>query len=133
MSDKEHSASRYILQIIPDSQIALFHWVGPITLKDRRQNIQRMVEFCETHGVHNLIVDGRDQVSETGTMDSFYFGKEVSDEMTGLRIAVVHRFDDDSLPFIETVAQNRGASTKAFHSIDEARTWLVSLAEPSQS
>ncbi len=133
MSDKEHSASRYILQIIPDSQIALFHWVGPITLKDRRQNIQRMVEFCETHGVRNLIVDGRDQVSETGTMDSFNFGRDVSVEMRGLRIAVVYRFNDDSLPFISTVAHNRGALTKDFHSIDEARTWLESLAEPSPS
>ena len=88
-----------------------------------------MVQFCEAHGVRDLIIDGRDQFSETDILDSYDFGSEVPVELRGLRIAVVHRSDDDSLRFIETVAFNRGAMTRAFLDLDEARRWLESLDE----
>ena len=29
----------YTIDVIPDSEIALFHWVGPITLEDRLNNL----------------------------------------------------------------------------------------------
>lgn len=132
MSSKEHEESSYTLEVIPGSRIALFHWSGPITLEDRRQNVQKMVEFCKANEVRNLIVDGRDQLSETDTLESFQFADEVvPDEMKGLRIAVIYRSDDDSLSFIETVAHNRGARTKAFQGINEARAWLESFDEPT--
>ena len=121
--------SRYTLSIIPDSSIALFRWTGPITLQDRNENRRRMVEFCKEKGVHRLIVDGREQESKTDIVDSYEFAKDVPMEMRGLTIAVVHRTDDESLPFIETVAFNRGSGTRAFLSFDEARTWLSSLDE----
>lgn len=125
----QQSEIRYQLKQLGDSNIALFHWVGPITLDDRRRNMTRMAQFCQANQLKNLLIDGRDQISRTDTYESFDVGKEVPEQLRGLKIAVVHRSDDDSLPFIETVASNRGAVTKAFLSIDAARAWLESCDE----
>ena len=129
---KDEKDARFTLSIIPDSNIALFHWSGPITFQDRMENRRRMVDFCKARGVHRLIVDGREQESKTDIVDSYEFAKDVPLEMRGLTIAVVHRADDESLPFIETVAFNRGSGTRAFLDFDEARTWLSSLDEPRE-
>ena len=127
MSVMEKEDSHYTLEIIPQSDIALFHWYGPITLEDRRQNVKRMVSFCHEQGVKNLIIDGRDQLSKTETVEAFEFGSEVPINMKGLRIAVVCRPDDIVLKFIETVAHNRGAITNNFASVELARYWLESF------
>ena len=132
-TDQETKDTQYTLSVLPESQIALFHWTGPITLDDRRQSRRRMVDFCRAHGLRKLLVDGRDQESKTSVLDAYDFGEEVSQEMHGLTIAVVHRSEDESLPFIEMVASNRGSYTKAFLSFDEARAWLESQNVPSQS
>ncbi|MGI9515962.1 MAG: hypothetical protein ACR2NP_02855 [Pirellulaceae bacterium] len=77
-----------------------------------------------------VIVDGRDQMPETGTLDSFNLGKEVPHELRGLQIAVVHRPEDRSLPFIAMVANNRGSQASSFVDFDGAQRWLESLPEP---
>ena len=122
MTDTEKPS--YTIALIPGTRIALFHWVGPITLDDRRTNRDVIVNFCEEHGINDVIIDGRDQESKTSVMESFNFGTEVPAGFRGLRLAVVHRPDDESLQFIEAVAGNRGSSTKSFVTVDEARTWL---------
>ena len=127
MSAQEQEDSHYSLELIPESDIVLFHWRGPITLEDRRHNVKRMVGFCHEHGIRNLIIDGRDHISKTGTLDAFEFGTEVPIDMKGLRIAVVCRPDDVTLKFIETVAHNRGAVTNNFASIELAKYWLESF------
>jgi hypothetical protein len=114
--------------MIPGTDIAVFHWVGPITLEDRQQNAKRCVEFCASRNVRRIIIDGRDQVSETDIMDSFGFAKDVPTEMAGLRMAVVYRPEDKALKFIETVAFNRGARTRSFVDFDAAKAWLASDA-----
>ena len=137
MSRADEAASSYTLELIPQSRIALFQWVGPITLADRKKNLGIMADFCKAHDVYRIIVDGREQIPETGVFDSFELGKDVPKEMRELIIAVVHRDDDESLRFIETVAYNRGARTRAFLDFDEARAWLESFdeeeSEPSRS
>ena len=127
MTDSDESS--YTIDMIPGTQIALFHWIGPITLDDRRNNVDIITRFCRLNGVNDVIIDGRDQESKTSTMESFNFGSEVPAGFRGLRLAVVHRPDDDSLQFIEAVAGNRGSATKAFLDIDEARAWLESTAD----
>ena len=117
----------YSLKIIPESDIAVFHWAGPITYRDRLENLDRMSDFCRDKAVHKLIIDGRDQQSQTGVVESFQFAEAVPKAFMGLRVAVVRRADDDSLEFIETVASNRGSFTRSFLDIDEAREWLESL------
>ena len=125
----EPDTASYTIELIPDTQIALFHWVGPITLDDRRNNRNVIVEFCRANGVRDVIIDGRDQISKTSTMESYNFGSEVPSGFRGLRLAIVHRPDDNSLQFIEAVAGNRGSATKAFEHLDAARAWLESTAE----
>ena len=121
---------KYTLEIIPGTRIALYQWTGPITLEDRRRNRKEVIEFCQKEGVRSVLIDGREQVSKTGTMETFSFGTELPEEVRGFRIALVHRPDDDSLPLIATVAANRGWTTKSFLNIDEARAWLEAMEEP---
>ena len=130
MTDSEKSS--YSIDLIPGTRIALFHWVGPITLQDRRNNRDVITEFCRQHQVSDVIIDGRDQESRTTTMESFNFGSEVPAGFRGLRLAVVYRPDDDSLQFIEAVAGNRGSATRAFLDIAEAQAWLESTASSAE-
>lgn len=122
-------AASYDMDVLRGTDIAVFRWVGPITLKDRRDNTQRMQQFCKKRGLRRIIIDGREQESETDIVDSYEFGAEVPVEMAGLTLAVVHRPDDESLKFIETVAYNRGSRTRAFQDFEAARAWLESLDE----
>ena len=126
MTDSEKPS--YTIERIPGTNIALFHWTGPITLEDRRNNRDVITEYCRQHHIKDVIIYGRDQESRTNTMESFNFGSEVPAGFRGLRLAVVHRPDDDSLQFIEAVAGNRGSATRAFLDIAEAQAWLESTA-----
>lgn len=123
----------YTIDVIPDSEIALFHWVGPITLEDRLNNLEIMAAFCAENSVRKMIIDGRDQQSETDTIESWQFGSAVPEAFRGLCVAVVHRPDDKSLALIETVAFNRGSTTRSFTDFDEARNWLDLLGGPPAS
>lgn len=126
-SQTDEAGHQLLLQVLPDTQIALCRWSGPMTLEDRVKCRQQMVEFCNSQNVDNLLIDGREQRSRTDIVDSYDFAKDVPEEMYGLNIAVVHRPDDESLRFIETVAFNRGAQTRAFTDYDAALRWLESL------
>ena len=122
---KQHP--NYTLSVLPGTDIGVFHWVGPITLEDRVKNLDRMVSFCNERRLKKIIIDGRDQISQTDTIDAYTFGKQVPKALRGLRVAVVHRPDDDTLEFIETVAFNRGAGTRAFHDFGQAQVWLEAI------
>lgn len=124
MGDKK---ATYTINLIPNTDIALFHWVGPIAVQDRFKNLDVMADFCRERGLRKLIIDGRDQVSRSAEIDSFDFGAAVPTAFSGLNVAVVHRPDDDTLKFIETVAFNRGSGTKAFVDIHQARSWLEAI------
>ncbi len=124
-----NDAASFSLEILKGSDIAVFRWVGPISLQDRRNNTRRMREFCSQQGVTRIIIDGREQLSQTDIVDSYEFAAEVPSQLPGLTLAVVHRPDDESLKFIETVAYNRGSRTRAFQDFEAARAWLESLDE----
>jgi|TARA_B100001964_G_C14089457_1_gene534132 DNA gyrase/topoisomerase IV subunit B len=100
-----------------------------ITLEDRRKNRKRIVEFCQQEGVTRVIIDGRDQESKTSITETFSFGAEVPEEMRGIAVAIVYRPGDQALPFIDTVAANRGSTTKSFLFMEEARAWLEAQEE----
>ena len=132
MGRKDKTGS-YTFNLLPGTDVALFHWTGPITLEDRIRNLDRMVDFCEANDVFKLVIDGRDQESLTGTLENYDFGAQVPKAFRRLRVAVVHRQDDDSLHFIETVAFNRGAGTHAFTDFDEALHWLETVIQDDAS
>jgi len=117
----------FTIDLIPNTDIALFHWVGPISVQDRFRNLDLMTEFCGERGLRKLIIDGRDQEPRSVAIDSFDFGAAVPKAFRGLNVAVVHRPDDDTLRFIETVAFNRGSGTKAFIDIHQAQSWLEAI------
>lgn len=121
----------YTLEVMPGGQIARFHWRGPITTRDRRDNVRRMVDFCRDRHIQCLLIDGRDQEPVGPIVDNFDFGSTIPVEMRGLRIAVVHRPDDEALPFIETVAFNRGGNTQSFVDTERALEWLEPFTRPA--
>ena len=113
-SDRRDKKATYTIGLIPNTDIALFHWVGPITVDDRIKNLDLMVDYYHEKGVTKLIIDGRDQEPQTGAVESYDFGTMVPTAFRGLIVAIVHRPDDETLKFIETVAFNRGSGTNAF-------------------
>lgn len=125
---KKARDATYSLSLIPDTDIALFRWVGPINLEDRINNIRLMADFCNKNDVRKILVDGRDQRSETDLLDSFDLGTRVPATFRDLWAAIVCRPDDESLRSIETIAFNRGASTRSFNDFDTARSWLESVS-----
>ncbi len=127
MPQRVQQAPEYSLDVIPGSRIARFHWCGPITPEDRKDNVRRMVTFCREHHLQNLLIDGRCQQPVGGTIEDFDFGSRVPMEMRGLRIAVLHNPDDEALKFIETVAFNRGGNTQPFTEQEAALQWLQSF------
>ena len=127
MTDDTSSTDIHVtLTQLPGTDIGLFHWAGPITAEDRARNLRQMSEYCKANNLSKLLIDGREQDNRTGVMDSYSFGASVPDAFRGLNVAVVHRPDDETLLFIETVAFNRGSGTKAFTDYDEAVAWLES-------
>ena len=124
---KDKSAS-YSLTVIPETDIALFRWVGPITLEDRVKNLERMADFCNANDLRKILIDGRKQESETDLLDAFDFGTRVPSAFSRLWAAIVYRPGDESLKSIETIAFNRGASTRAFANFSDAEAWLVSVS-----
>ncbi len=123
--------ANYTLEVMPGGKIARFHWRGPITTRDRQNNVRRMVEFCRDRHIQCLLIDGRDQEPVARIVDDFDFGSSVPRQMRGLRIAVVHRPDDEALPFIETVAFNRGGNTQSFVDTKAALKWLEPFTSPA--
>ena len=122
------------LSIIPGTRIALFIWVGPITLDDRERNRKEIVAFCQKEGVKNVIIHGLHQEPQTGLMQDFGFGEELPTEMRGFNIAIVRSREDKTLKFIDNVAANRGANTKSFHTLEEAQVWLTpKVSMPSKA
>ena len=125
---------KYELSIIPGTRIALFHWMGAITLDDRKRNRKEIFAFCQKEGIKHLIIDGRHQEPHTGLMQDFGFGEELPTEMRGFKIAIVRSREDKSLKFINNVAANRGAITKSFHTLEEAQDWLTpKVSMPSKA
>ena len=118
------STVSYDLTIMPETQIGLFCWSGPITVEDRKKNLDRIATFCEENGLTRLIVDTRQQVNRTSTMQMFDFSAMVSKVMGGVRIAIVRHTTDAETQFGEDVAANRGACSRSFSTVEEAQDWL---------
>ncbi len=114
----------YELTIVPGTQIALFCWSGPITLEDRQRNLERLTQFCSENDISQVIVDTRQQVHMTGTMENFDFGVLLSKAMRGIQFAIVGHSSDDEVEFVDNVAANRGAHCRSFVTLEEAQRWL---------
>ena len=117
----------YELKVIPNTQIASFCWSGLVTLKERKKNVKIMAQFCRENGISQLIVDTRQQLSDTLTIDMYDFGAAIPKVMRGIQVAVVCRPSDKDTQFGETVAADRGAESHLVYSIEEAMNWLAAV------
>ena len=116
----------YELKIIPDTRIAYFCWSGPITLEDRKEGRERIVQFCRENSIIQVIVDTREQINKARTMQMFEFAADLPEVMRGFHIAIVWQPDDKETRFVETVAANRGAIIRTFLTLEDAQRWLES-------
>ena len=117
----------YELKVIPNTQIALFCWSGLVTLKDRKKNVKIMAQFCRENSISQLIVDTRQQLSDTLTSEMYDFGAAIPNVMRGIQIAVVCRPSDRDTQFAETVAAERGTESHLVYTIEEAISWLDAI------
>ena len=114
----------YELTIMPGTRIVLFRWSGPITLKDRKRNLERVLQFCRENGIGQVIVDTRQQVNKTTTMQMFAFAATLPKAAPWFHIAIVRHPFDEEIKFGENVAANRGAIVRSFVTLEEAQRWL---------
>ncbi len=114
----------YELTIMRGTQIALFCWSGPIALEDRKRNLECLTQFCSENGISQVIVDTRQQVHMTSTMENFEFGTLLSKAMRGIQFAIVRHSSDEEVQFADNVAANRGARCRSFVTLEEAQRWL---------
>jgi hypothetical protein len=111
---------------IADGRIAVATSTGPITPPEREAHRDAVVKFCRENGIHHVIVDTREQICCSETMEVFGFASSSVEAIRGLHVALIPSTRDRDIVFIDAVAGNRGASTRICRSIDEARTWLES-------
>lgn len=116
----------YELKILPDTRIAIFCWSGDMTLKDRDDSRHRVMQFCQENSIHKVILDTRQEINKTRTMQMFDFSATIPEHMRGLRIAVIRQSDDGEIKFGENVARNRGANLRTFLTLEDAQSWLES-------
>jgi hypothetical protein len=112
------------LSTIADGQIVLARSSGRNSAEDRERHRAETIRFCREKGIHALIVDVRGQVYTSSTASSFELGRTAPEMTRGLRIAFVRDPDDADTRFVDNVAANRGAMTRSFLSLEEARAWL---------
>ena len=113
------------------------HGIAEIRLADafpHREHLKardELLHVCRARGVHKILVDARDLVTQdrVTTMEIFGFGASWGDlaRETRLLVAGVMPLDAntrDEVLFGDTVAVNRGLVARAFEDIAEARAWL---------
>lgn len=86
------------------------------------------VRLCVENRCNRLLVDLREKtIAENVTLECFSFGKAVVRDLAGVYIAHVLPTDPkarEDVEFTANVAANRGAVTREFDTVDEAKTWL---------
>lgn len=116
--------------LLPGTRIALFQSEGPISFEERFANLKRIADFCKANEVKQVIVDLSKQRSTAKILQMMKLGSTVPEHLQGIYIALVCHPDDQETFFAETVAANRGAFSKAFTNIKDARSWLEETVAP---
>jgi hypothetical protein len=117
----------YTLEMVPDSKIALFRWVGPITLEDRLSNLRMIEEFASQHDVHGVIADAREEISQLSSLQMFEFASKIPELSPSVKWAVVLQRGDEETIFAGGIAAAEGAPIQLFETIEEAKAWLEAM------
>ena len=106
------------------------------SLEDSVNAREAAARLCAEQKCSALLVDLRERmVPENITLQCFSFGVAVAHDLAGIYIAHVLPTDlksREDVEFAATVAANRGAITKEFIDINEARKWLRQRIEPAR-
>ena len=113
------------LSVLPGGRVVLSSPSGPTTVQDRVRNRKKTVQFSQENNINKILVDMRGQTSLSNAVDIHDFGETMPETTRGFQIAIVCTPGDTDAQFIETVAKNRGAFIKLFHSFDKALDWLT--------
>lgn len=112
------------ITIMPGTDIALMCWSGPITFRDRKKCVEQVTQFCSKNGINQVIVDTRQQVRKTTTMENYDFGSWLPNETREIKFAIVCHSSDTDVRFVDDVAANRGAQCRSFVTFEEAQRWF---------
>lgn len=86
--------------------------------------MEEIGKVCKKENKKKLLIDLRDMTGEPKFMDRFRLGITAVRVFRGLsKVALVYK-KVESNRFAETVAVNRGLSTRITHDMEEAKRWL---------
>lgn len=88
-----------------------------------RRLVARIRQTADQHGVKRVLLDTSALADPPPNEYRFALGELLASEWRGLRVAVINPLEAGH-GFVETVAVNRGATTRIFRSEDSALEWL---------
>ena len=104
------------------------HESGVLDAEAFARAVARLRDMHRETACRRVLVDAREQVSQTEGIEAYYRGKLAAQQLAGtaMRIAVVVSATLlDGHEFFETVSRNRGMQLKIFVDESAARDWLA--------
>ena len=112
------------VEINADGKFIRAQFEEDATIADWYEAFNLHARLVQESGIHATLVDIRKQKASAPIMDLHDFGSKLPNDV---RFAVLARRHEDDR-FVETVARNRGATTKLFLGPEEeAVRWLLGL------
>jgi hypothetical protein len=109
--------------------IVVVTYSGSAMLSEHLAAFEAALRLCEERKCLKLLVDFSGlTTSRLSTTESFSFGEVVAKTPIHLRIAHVlpgHVKASQNVHFASTVESNRGKTTGAFETVEQARDWLL--------
>jgi len=121
-------------QIFFNEKDGIVHVVfsGTATKEDHYSALTAAIKLCDEKKTSKLLVDFSDlNLSNLSTLDCFSFGESVAGIEKEIHIAHVlsrHSKARENIRFASDVEANRGKMTGEFENIEDATTWLCSIA-----
>jgi len=91
---------------------------------DREAEFREFEACCAQAGCRKILILGPRTNVRLSSSETYELGKAIA--RLNLQIAIVERHDasEESMRFLQNVAENRGAFLRFFHDEREARDWL---------
>jgi hypothetical protein len=84
-----------------------------------------LIEYLQTTGIRNVLVDARAQPAPLPTIDAHDLWDALAPRMpVGVKLAVLVTWEMKGYTFGETVAVNRRVNVRNFNEYDQALAWL---------
>ena len=105
------------------------HESGLLEAQEFARTVARIREIHQETGCARVLVDAREQTSQTEGFEAYNRGELIARQLAGMAIrvaVVVSAALLDGHGFLETVSRNRGMQLKVFVDETAARDWLAS-------